>query len=843
MRTSRPLFARRAALCHAIALALAVPAFSTHARVLNPGEQYTVRAGDPVQNWVVTGNGMLTLNPGASTLGIALTTSTLDATDASIRTTGGTRFDLALSVANGSVATIQGGEIRSEMGIGLAVTGQGGSEGDDRPSSASVTGAAISGGNRGASVGNGGTLTTSNAQITGTGSAGVGIEVDSGTATLQNGTLVSGGTNGAMLFGDSHGGSVPDPGRFLIVDGSTVQGLTGAAVAVRYGIPTDTNASISVVNGGALIGGNGVAIDVGPRMHADVGVANSSVVGNITAANLASASVNLGSKGVLVGQVSGQGSVTMGIDATGGWQLTGDSTVAALRLDGEASFAKAGDYKALNVSGDFTGTGGRMTFNTLLNAGGTEGQFTDRLLVHGNVDAGSKTIISVVPTGEGALTDTNRDGRVDNNEGISLIQVAGSSHENAFVLAGGYVAAGPWQYTLHGFGPGQVDPSQSELGGGDFQWDYRLGNRYVSDCGDDCHPVDPVDPVDPVNPVDPVTPVDPADPVLPGEPGPVDRVAVVPQLPSYMLAPMALQNYGNTLSDGLHQRLGEIRDSAYGVDVGGEVFARAIGSQLNYSRNLSFQRYGYDFDQQINALQVGGGIVAVDDDQGSIRAGWALDHGTTRVTPSAADGNSHAKYYANGGSIWVTYQHGSGLWVDGVLGVRRFQGDVSTDLRGGDVGRLRAQGWTMSVEVGKPLPLGGDWTVEPQFQFRAQQLNFRDFRDKDGLDIRLGNSVQTTSRLGIQVGRTANPVLAPYGRLDLIHTSNGNPTLSASSEAWNTGDTFQTGNTGNAYRVAAGATSQLTDHVQLYGEGTWQHYVGNYGLKGWSANVGVRVTF
>ncbi|UPG96444.1 autotransporter outer membrane beta-barrel domain-containing protein [Luteibacter aegosomatissinici] len=306
---------------------------------------------------------------------------------------------------------------------------------------------------------------------------------------------------------------------------------------------------------------------------------------------------------------------------------------------------------------------------------------------------------------------------------------------------------------------------------------------------------------------------------------------------------MALQNYGNALNDGLHQRLGEIRDSAYGADVGGEVFARVISSQLSYTRNLSFQRYGYDFDQQINALQVGGGIVAVDTDQGSIRAGWALDHGTTRVTPSAADGNSRAKYFANGGNVWVTYQHGNGLWVDGVLGVNRFHGDVSTDLRGEDVGKLHAQGWTMSVEVGKPLPLGGDWTVEPQFQFRAQQLNFRDFRDKDGLDIRLGNSVQTTSRLGIQIGRTANPILAPYGRLDLIHTSNGNPSLDASSEAWNVGDTFQTGKAGNSYRVAAGFTSQPTDHWQFYAEGTWQHHVGAYGLRGWSANAGVRFTF
>jgi len=832
MNRSRTVRARRVLLSHAIGLALATPAFIASGRTLNPGEMYTVVAGAPQESWAARTGSTLTLAPGAQSLNVVLTTSWLNATGATIRSTANLSTDTALTVANGSQATLQGANVRSDFGTGLGVIGQGGVEGSTQAAQATVTDSTISGNVRGATVGNGGLLIASASQIAGTGDTSTGIFIASGTAELTRGTHVSGVVNGVTLYGDSRGGDVADPGRHLVVDNSTVESGTGAAVRVQYLRPVDNTASIVVKNGGNLVGRNGTAVQIDDRMQLAMSVAGSTIHGNIVADKTATANVALGDGAVLNGAMTG-GGITAGVGASAVWQATGNSAIGSLSLDGALAFAAGGTYKVVDLAGNLSGAGGTMSFNTLMNAGGAT-QSTDRLLVRGDVTTTGPTLVTIVPTGDGALTDLNRNGRVDANEGISIIQVAGASRDDAFVLSGNYVAAGPWQYTLHAFGPGQVDPSQSELGGGDFQWDYRLGNRYVGDCKDDCHPVDPVDPVNPVDPVDPVPP---------GEPGPVDRVAVVPQLPSYMLAPMALQNYGNTLSDGLHQRLGEIRDSAYGANAGGEVFARAIGSQLNYSRNLSFQRYGYDFDQQINALQVGGGIVAVDSDQGSVRAGWALDHGTTRVTPSAADGNSRAKYFANGGSIWVTYQHGSGLWVDGVLGVRRFQGDVSTDLRGEDVGRLRAQGWTMSVEVGKPLPLGGDWTVEPQFQFRVQQLNFRDFRDKDGLDIRLGNSVQSTSRLGIQIGRTANPVLAPYGRLDLIHTSNGNPTLSASSEAWNAGDTFQTGNTGNSYRVAAGATSQLTDHVQLYGEGTWQHYVGSYGLKGWSANVGVRVTF
>lgn len=269
----------------------------------------------------------------------------------------------------------------------------------------------------------------------------------------------------------------------------------------------------------------------------------------------------------------------------------------------------------------------------------------------------------------------------------------------------------------------------------------------------------------------------------------------------------------------------------------------SLSAIVGYTSNLSFQRYGYDFDQQVNALQVGGSLIALDGDNGTLRAGWAADHGTTRVTPKAADGNSSAKYNANGMSAWMTWQHGGGLWVDGVLGSTRYRGDVGTDLRGGDVGTVRANGWIMSVETGMPFALGNEWTVEPRFQLKHQSLNFRDFTDGDGLDVRLGTAKQTSATVGARLMRTANPVFMPYANLDLTHTSNGDPSADVSSADWGLADRFGSGRVGNAYKVAAGAVSQLGEHVQVFGEGTYQHFVGSYGMRGWAGNVGVRVTF
>jgi outer membrane autotransporter barrel domain len=821
--------AHRHLLRYAIAFSLGTLPFASAGRDLIPGEKHTVLEGDPLETWRATKGAELTLAPGAATLLIDLTQSTLSATNASIMSSGVGASGIALQVANGSHAVIQGGNITSTFGTALSIAGVSG-DGGDSPASATLTGTSVSGSGRGVGIGNGGSLLASGATIEARDKGGYGIVLASGSAHLVDGTYVSGAASGVLITGDPRGGSVGEVGRFLTVDGSTVEGLGGAAVAVTAAIAGSSAAAISVVNGGRLLGSNGVAIDIGEHMNTDVTIAGSTVEGDINAASTATGIVTLGSAGILHGGMTG-GGISAGIDDGAMWTLSRTSSIGSLRLDGAVAFDTVGGPKHLDIAGDLTGLGGSLTLNTSMNSGGAlDKQVTDRLLVHGSVGTTGTTLVSVLPTGDGALTDLNRNGAVDANEGISIIQVAGASRADAFALRGTYVAAGPYQYTLHAFGPGATDPAQNALGSDPLNWDYRLGNRYVSDCGDHCAPVDPTDPV---NPVDPVP-----------EPGPVDRAAVVPQLPSYLVAPVALQNYGNLLNDGLHQRLGEIRESTYGASVGGEVFARYVGSQLSYTRNLSFQRYGYDFDQQINALQIGGGIVSLDNDAGSLRGGWALDSGTTRVTPSAADGSSRAKYYANGGSAWVTWQHGaSSLWIDGVLSATRYHGDVSTDLRGEDVGKLRAQGWTMSVETGLPLPLGGDWTVEPQFQVRVQRLSVSDFRDKDGLDIDLGTSTQITTRLGAQVARVANPVFSPYGRFDLLHTVGGNPALMASSEAWNAGDRFQTGRAGNSVRVAAGLTSQLTDHVQLYGEGNWQQRVGGYGLRGWAANAGVRVTF
>lgn len=165
----------------------------------------------------------------------------------------------------------------------------------------------------------------------------------------------------------------------------------------------------------------------------------------------------------------------MNIASNSLWNVTGDSSVGSMSLNNAtmAYMTASRPYKTVNVAGDFLGSGGTVVMNTFLNSGGPMAlQSTDRLLIQGNVSG--TTLVRVNGLGTGGQTGNT------NISGISLIQVAGTSTENAFALQGGYVAAGPFQYRLYAYGPGAsngaASADQALVANAGSNWDYRLQN-------------------------------------------------------------------------------------------------------------------------------------------------------------------------------------------------------------------------------------------------------------------------------------------------------------------------------------------------------------------------------
>ena len=726
---------------------------------------------------------------GQRSIGARNTGGTLQLSGTTIQTTGAQSHGLVSENA-GSITAMHGGNILTQ--------------------GAQAKGAVASGADNALTL-NGVTVRTEGAGSTG-------LQVSNGATLLANGTVIR--TSGENAYGAAVAANV---------GGSAALQLSNtdlASTASAFTVSGAGESSIALSNTRAVGNGGLLLTDVADssgNTSTGTGTFNASqsfLQGDIEVSDSYRQNVALTSGTQWAGSAHGLDNLTLDNSQ---WNMTASSAVNALSLNQSAIAMAApvdGVFKTLHVAGDMSGTGGVVQMNTVLNEGGTLAkQQTDRLLVGGNVTTNGTTLLDVKPQGGiGALTDTNKNGIIEANEGISLAQVAGTSRADAFALKGGYVAAGPYQYGLYAFGPGQTDAAQNALPSGDLNWDYRLGNKFVDEGGD----------------------VGPGDPIDPG----TDRPAVVPQVPSYIVAPTALFNYGNTIIDTLHQRLGEIRQVAGKDDdrLGGEVFVRYIGSQQSYSSDRSFTNYGYGFDQQINALQLGGSILGWTGDKSSLRAGWAVDKGTTRVTPKAVDGFSNGKYDAYGVSAWLTWQQDNGFYIDAMVGGQRYNGDIGSASRG-NVGQVRASSANASIETGYPIAVGGGWSIEPQAQLKYQHLSFGGIHDVDDLATTISPSGQTTARLGARLVKSDNAKFAPYARFDVLRTLGGAAKVTTSSEAWGISDTFQAGQVGTGYRAGLGMTSALTKNLSIYGEADYLRGASDQGFKGWTGNIGLRFNF
>ncbi|MGO4700205.1 autotransporter outer membrane beta-barrel domain-containing protein [Dyella sp. 2RAB6] len=496
---------------------------------------------------------------------------------------------------------------------------------------------------------------------------------------------------------------------------------------------------------------------------------------------------------------------------------------------------------SLTVGGDYIGQNGRIELITTLNLGSAlSNQFSDRLLVQGN--ASGSTVLNIAPSAAstGELTDFNHNSAVDATEGISVVQVAGSSTADAFHLASGYLAAGPWKYGLYAFAPGSSVAGQRVVAGsGNAFWDYRLANVYI--CETDCEPA-PTPPPAVTEAPDDGCLVNGIDTCAPGRP------EVTPQVPAYISAPGALAAYGFRMLDNLHKRLGEIRhENVLDDGAGGEAFARVIGGDYTYHTDVSFRRFGYDYDQHVRALQVGANIFNIDNEKSAMRAGLAFTHGRTRLEPKAADGTSRTKFYSNSVAAFLTWQHVNGFYVDAVVSGDRHQGDVDV-ARMQDVARLRATGWTASVETGYPWRFDSGYTLEPQLQLARLHERVDSLVDQDGTRVNFHDYDQNVGRIGVRFYRTwdrgEQRFATPYVRLNYTKGWGGRSRVTIGADsAPGLEQTFVGGAYGQGVELGLGGTYSLGRQWSFYGEADYQKEVGNAGARGWGANFGVRWNF
>ncbi|MFS2224182.1 autotransporter outer membrane beta-barrel domain-containing protein [Pantoea sp. B65] len=488
----------------------------------------------------------------------------------------------------------------------------------------------------------------------------------------------------------------------------------------------------------------------------------------------------------------------------------------------------------LTIAGDLASAGGQLNLLTRLNEGGAlSNQFTDNLRVTGDATTGTTLLnVKLDSLSNGNLTDINHDSLVGGNEGISLVQVAGSARADSFALQGGYLAAGPWRYQLYSFAPGESYADQRRVDGGSNNafWDYRLGNLYVCETDNSC-------------PSTPGTPTNPR--TLPSSPR---RIAVIPQVAAYLSAPVGLAYYTAAIIDDLHKRLGELRQQQNNPDAkGGEMFMRYIGSNYSYKSDVSFQNFGYDMDLDYSALQIGGNVLKLDGAEDSLRGGVAYTRGNARLRPKAADGFSSSSFASDSVALYGTWQRLNGFYLDGALSFDWYRGE--TDIsREKNVGKPKGRGWTASLESGYPFQLPYDIQIEPQAQLMYMRLNMNDFTDRDGTTVKYDRYGQTVGRIGARLDRSwtddASRQYTPYVRANYYHGWGGGSKTTIGATGYNNLDhTFSGGRFGQMWELGVGGTTRFKNDVSLYAEADYRREIDSNGAKGWRYNLGVRWQF
>lgn len=583
------------------------------------------------------------------------------------------------------------------------------------------------------------------------------------------------------------------------------------------------------------------------------------------------------------------GSLVSDLQMKSGTELTGNLSVQNLTLEDGVTLrpyaapssnlltASAFSAQSMTVQKNFiTGAGTQLYLRSHMDEAQPD---SDRLLIDGDVDSSAgSTFINVDLSGDGYLTDTNNSGIAGATEGISLVQVGGLSTKDSFQLVGGYVANGPWQYSLYAFAPGKSSEDERLISGsGDQYWDYRLETRYLTE-GDEPTPDEgdggnvpddsgtkpddggnvPDDsgtkPDDGGNvPDDSGTKPDDGGTTLPPDQGGITppkprRIAVVPQVPSYLSLPSALLSYNSRVNQ-MFRNLAQSPDSSGKTVDSYPVWLQYINGEDKYHTSMGFLDYGYDYTQKEQGWLLGGRVLQLGDEHQYLTWNLGFANSTLKITPDAKDGNSESHYTTYGLTSLLTLRHQSGLTLDVGADATKYDGYVTTDSRSGHVADIKAYSYSGNAEVSYPFELGNH-EISPVLGAGIQVLKVDDFTDADDIRVHYGTITRPTGQLGVRYNYKLRDT--ELGNFVFYTNSYLTKDFSNTPDVWigsthtnGASSTFDMGKVGSSATIDVGIINEITPMFAINTGVQYQQRLSNddEGINSWQANVGIRVTF
>lgn len=685
-------------------------------------------------------------------------------------------------------------------------------------------------------LGNDATIETSGASSTGIYAAS-----SSKTELGNNATITVNGasahavysTNATVNLGDNATISVNSSGKaasyskaprglFAISRGAI--NLAGGAAITMVGDHSTESYAISTETGGTVDGSAGGRFLIDGDLHAAGATAatsslpqqNSTIKLNMTDNSLWNGASYITSATAGTGVISLQMS-----DAT--WNMTNSSTLTDLTLNSGAvvnfGHVDGEPWQTLTINEDFTGNGGKLVFNTVLNDDASE---TNKLTVLGNTTGNTFVAVNNIG-GTGAQTV----------EGIEIIEVAGNSdgtfEKESRIVAGAYdynVVQKGSNWYLTSFIPAPPDPVDPD-------------------------PVDPIDPdpvdPDPVDPVipDPVNPdpTDPVDPVIPGpeEPHvpPVTEQQYRPEAGSYLA-----NNYAaNTLfMTRLHDRLGETQyvDMLTGEKKVTSLWMRNVGAHTRFkdgSGQLKTQSNSY-------VLQLGGDLAQWSSDgldrwHIGAMAGYANSQNRTQSSLTGYHSRGQVTGYSVGlyGTWYANDADKTGTYVDTWALYNWFDNKVMGQELATE--KYKSSGITASVEAGYSFKLGeserNSYWLQPKAQVVWMDVQADSHREANGTRVKDDTDGNLMTRLGVKAfinGHNAiddgkSREFQPFVEANWIHN-----TQTASVKMDDVRNDMR--GTKNIGELKVGVEGQITPRLNV-----WSNVAQQVGDKGYSDTRGM----
>ncbi|MGK9086149.1 autotransporter domain-containing protein [Brucella intermedia] len=361
--------------------------------------------------------------------------------------------------------------------------------------------------------------------------------------------------------------------------------------------------------------------------------------------------------------------------------------------------------------------------------------------------------------------------------------------------------------------------------------------------------VPPVPPT-PITPTVPPIPLDPAPPPGPPAPPPAQpdgpQIPLIrPEIPGYVIAPLIAADLGLETLSTFHERRGNQSLLDPGT-TDGRAWLRAFGKSFTAGwmpgiKGMSYQMEP-EFDGQFWGVQVGADLYnGHRDNGGEDRVGlfYAHSEATGDITGNVlARTQIHAGDFNLSsdsiGAYW-TYLSEDSWYVDAVGMFSWLHGDA-TSYRG--IGTdINGHSLTGSAEVGAPLVLNPNWTIEPQAQLIVQHLALDNTSDPF-TSIEYDRTTRAIGRIGVRVEANApinGRMVQVFGSVDLWHG------FTADTSTRFNEDIVQTEIGGTSLQLQAGLNTALTDKVSAYGSFSYETSIDNRSGHGLAANAGLKL--